>query len=533
MGKLRQDKRLEQAMTLAKAGKTADANKIYEDLLARKPRNLAVLQAVIQFHNRYSLRFRRALPAVRQLLELRPKSANAHMLAAETLANCRRLPQAHLHAQTALEQAPDDPDIRFIAAFVAMEQQHYQTALAHLSHALKIRPDHTPSLIQKARALVGQGNIAEAQALCRALLKDAPNDINVIGVYVNAARLTPDDPVFAHLKDTLLPRYQKVGGSALAHLLKLIGKAQNDIGDYDAAFASYTRAKAVSPQRYDAKGYAQFVQTLCTNISRADYFGRGVPSDTPVLIVGMPRSGSTLLEQVLASHPDIASVGESSSLTAIVQDTKVRTHNGADLVQAIKGIPDAAARSCADRYLAETARADARRVVDKTLHNFELLGFLAVMLPKARILHIRRDPMDTCVSCYMQNLSAWHKYTQSLDALGHAYLQYDKLMAHWAKVLPNPMLTLTYEELIGDLPAAAQRAVDFLGLDWDPACLDYQASANQSRTLSAGQVREPIYTTSLQRWRRYEAHVDLLKKRLAPLYPDGFDAPPVVAAKAG
>ncbi|MEO0930331.1 MAG: sulfotransferase [Pseudomonadota bacterium] len=532
MTKARKVKSLDQAMMLAKTGRIKAANAIYGQLLKDKPRNPAILRAVISFHNRYSLRFRRALPAVRLLLELRPQSADAHMLAAETLGNCGRLTQAEKHAQTALQLAADDPDARFVAAFIAMQRRHYDAALRHLDHALTLRPDHPPILLQKARAMIGLGQIDEARALCRALLDKNPDDVNAIGVYVNAAPIASDDPVFAYLQNDLLPRLRKVGGAHLAHLLKLIGKAQNDIGAYDAAFANYTRAKALLPMRYDAKRYAAFVRTLCTQIARADYFGRGNQSDTPVLIVGMPRSGVTLLEQVLTGHAQIASAGDSTSLHAIVQDTKVRTHQGADMVQAIKQIPDAAAQNSAARYLAETAQPDARRIIDKTLHNFELLGFFATMLPRARIIHIRRDPMDTCVSCYMQNLPPRHTYTQSLDALGHTYVHYDKLMRHWATVLPNPILELTYEDTITDREGVAKRAVEFLGLDWDPSCLG-QDSPNRTNSPLTWQARAPIYTASLHRWRRYEPHLDPLKKRLACLYPDGFDAfaTPVGVAK--
>jgi hypothetical protein len=230
-----------------------------------------------------------------------------------------------------------------------------------------------------------------------------------------------------------------------------------------------------------------------------------------------------LIEQILASHPQVASIGESPNLHRIAEQIGVRRHNPSEMVRAIKQIPADGAVKLAQIYLNALDPLDARRVIDKSLHNFELLGFFATILPRARVIHMRRDPMDTCVSCYMQNLSAWHKYTQNLDALGHAYVQYDRLMKHWQTVLPNPMLDVSYEDTVQDIESVARRAVSFLGLDWDPACLDYQKTKNRTRTLSSGQVREPLYTTSLQRWRRYEPHLAPLKRHLAPFYPDGFD----------
>ena len=514
---------LDQAMALAGAGRVSEAGRLYEKLVQAKPKNVAALRAVIMFHNRHSMRFRRALPAVSALLDLRPNAAETHAMAAETLCNCARLTQAASHAQKALNLAPDDPEVLFIAAYVAMGQREYDIALGHLEHALEVRPGHRPSLLQTGRALVAMGQLEQAQTLCHDLLQTHPDDMNVIGLYINATRIKPDDPIFLHLRDVVLPKAEKIGGLHLANVLKRLAKAQNDIGDFDGAFQLFARAKAVLPMKYDAKGYSNFVSTLCANINRPDYFGRGDENETPVLIVGMPRSGSTLLEQILANHRDISSAGESPSLNVIVQGTKARTHNGDDLVKVIKQMPETAAQKLAARYLAETAQAGAVLTLDKSLHNFELLGVFARLFPKGRIIHMQRDPLDTCVSCYMQNLSAWHKYTQNLDTLGHAYVHYDRLMRHWQQVLPNPMINVNYEDIVQDIEGVARRAVDFLGLEWDQACLDYQTSQNQSRTLSAGQVREPLYTSSMQRWRRYDAYLDPLKKHLRPLYPNGFD----------
>jgi tetratricopeptide (TPR) repeat protein len=341
-------------------------------------------------------------------------------------------------------------------------------------------------------------------------------------LFCDAAKLHNDDPILIHMRDVLLPAFTKLGGATLAHLLKLLGKAHNDFGDYHAALAYFDQAKAAQPLQYDAKRYATFVDAQCKAISRADYFGKGTDHNSPVLIVGMPRSGSTLLEQILTAHRQIASAGESPSLNVMVQEIGVRTHHGGDIARAIKQMPAEAAGRFTQRYLDETQQGGERFTIDKSLHNFELLGFFAAMFPKARILHVMRDPMDTCVSCYMQNLSAWHRYTQSLDALGHAYVQFRRLMDHWGTVLPNPMLTVRYEDLVTDTEAQARAAIDFLGLDWDPACLDFQNNDNRSLTLSARQVREPLYTTSMQRWRRYEPHLEPLKKHLGRFYPEGL-----------
>jgi len=230
----------------------------------------------------------------------------------------------------------------------------------------------------------------------------------------------------------------------------------------------------------------------------------------------MPRSGSTLVEQMLARHPDIASVGESPSLNVIYQDTRARAHNGADMVAAIRQIPQEAATRLAERYLDETKR-NARYVIDKSLHNYELLGFFARLLPNAKIIHMRRNPLDTCVSCYMSRLSAWHRYSQDLISLGHAYRQYDALMTHWENTLPNPIHTVHYEDIVQDTAATARKLLTFLDLPWDADVLDQSKAGAISKTLSTWQVRQPLYTGAIKRWERYGTRIDPLIKALGPL----------------
>lgn len=514
---------LKKAEQLAKAGRYRQAEAIFDKLLAEKRVKPPVLRAVVSFHNRHTHNFRKALSPALALLKQRPNDAQSHALAAETFANIGDLPQAKKHAATAVAKTPHDADVRFAAAYAALQDNDFATALDHINAGLDQEPAHRPLLVQKGWALLGGGDADAAAAHARTLLKDRPDDINLLGLYMDAAQVAAEDPIFIHMRDDLLPRYEKMGGKPLSHLLKLLGKGYNDMGDYDAAFDAFARAKAAAPMVYDAAGYRKYTQQLCQNISRADYFGKGNADERPVLIVGMPRSGSTLFEQILASHPQVASLGESTALSQITQSIRLRRHDGAGMVQAIKKLPAAALQEMAQRYLTNADRTDAARVIDKNLHNFELLGLFAAMLPKVRIIHVGRDPMDTCVSCFMQPLSGWHRYTQSVDTLGHAYVHYRQMMDHWKAVLPNPMLDVDYEDVVADIEPQARRMVDFLGLDWDPACLDFQKHGQQSRTLSARQVRAPLYNTSIARWRSYDAHLDPLKRHLARFYPNGFD----------
>ena len=184
--------------------------------------------------------------------------------------------------------------------------------------------------------------------------------------------MAADDPVLAHLKLQILPPLAKTSGVAFADALKLLAKAHLDAGNHNAAYDAFSRAKSAAPMRRDEKGYASFIQTLCTSVTRADYATpTGDPSDQPVLIIGFPRSGSTLLEQMLTGHSQISSVGESPALPNLCQQTGMRPHYGGDMVSAIRQIPLDATHSFGKRYLAEIACEKYQpRVIDKALHNF-------------------------------------------------------------------------------------------------------------------------------------------------------------------
>lgn len=238
----------------------------------------------------------------------------------------------------------------------------------------------------------------------------------------------------------------------------------------------------------------------------------------------MPRSGSTPLEQMLTRHSKVESVGESPALYLISQSLRLRTHSGADMIKAIREMPALAAKSLAQRYLEDTApsRAETAVVIDKSLHSFELLGLLAKFLPSARVIHMLRDPLDTYVSCNIQLLSPWHSHTQDLEMLSRDYMQHREVMDHWGEALPNPILTLRYEDLVTEPEATLGRALEFAGVEWETACLEVQSSTIRSKTLSAHQVRQPLYASSIRHWERYDKLLDPPKAELRPLYPDGW-----------
>ncbi len=514
---------LTHALALAKAQNLRAADALYAKLLAAKPKSPAVLKAVIQFHNAYSRQFRAAIPLAERLVSAQPKSAAAHALAAETFSNCQDHARALDHATRAVALAPRDPHARFIAAVACLAVDQADTAQDHVAAGLAQDPTHLPCLLQKTRILraVGDGDGAADQA--RQTVDAHPNDPNALELYVTLVDLAPGDATVARLRDDLAPQAAAQGGQAAAHLLSLLSVAHTRQGDHRAAVQAKVAANRAHPVAYPMAQARAFYGAL-RQITKADFFGRTASDSTqPVLVVGMPRSGSTLVQQVLGAHPDVATVGESPALRHMTQQIGVGRFDGAAMTKLVKTMPADVAPKMAARYLAASRVGDSAApvVIDKSLHNFELLGFWGRLFPKAPVIHVVRDPLDCCTSIFLQRLSTWHAYARDMATLGQAFVDHMALMDHWMAQLPNPVLQVTYEDLVAQPEATARRMLDHLSLPWDRAVLDFHTQGGVVHTLSDTQVRQPLNDASIGRWRRYDGAIDPLKAALRPLYPGG------------
>jgi hypothetical protein len=241
--------------------------------------------------------------------------------------------------------------------------------------------------------------------------------------------------------------------------------------------------------------------------------GGGNPSQAPVFIVGMPRSGTSLIEQIAAGHSQVFGAGELRDASNIADALEARARDRA----AQEVDPDLASR-LADAYLAKllSLGAGKTRVIHKLPDNIIHLGVVGVLFPAARIIFCRRDPRDTILSCYFRKFDAEISWAYDLVDCGHRALEIERLAEHWRRVLPQQMLTIDYEAMVADLEGQSRRLIEFLGLDWEPACLDFHKTDRPVLTASGWQVRQPIYPQSVGRWRHYERHIGPLLEVLAP-----------------
>lgn len=518
-------KMLADAKAAEEAGKLGVAQAILNKATKDYPKDPKSLLQLVRLLSRKGREPKLALPLLPRLLKLAPGSALAHELAAETYSRLRQYEIALMHADKALALAPKSPDCLYVAATVYQQNSRHNEAIKLIKRALALRPDHRPSKFLLASSLNATGQQKEAEAICRAIFAETPNNQHNLLLWNSTVKASVDDPIYQYLSKQLLPEFTQKGDPNLGWVLEILGKAENDIGNYAQSFKYYTQAKALEPKRHERGKNKQFVSALLAKTSRADFFGStGHDSESPVLIVGMPRTGSTLLEQILSSHPDIGGIGESGQLRSLATSIGFKSGDGTGLAKLVHDLSPQKAKELADIYLKNsTSIAPGKlRIVDKNLHNFELLGLFAKLFPKGRIILALRDPMDNCVSCYLQPLSAFHSYTQDLTSMGQYYADFRRLVAHWQKVIPNPVMEVPYEDIVADTEGMARKIIDFLGLEWDPACLSFQENKSHVRTLSVSQVRQPIYNTAVKRWQRYEEFLDPLKAELAHLYPDGF-----------
>jgi hypothetical protein len=254
----------------------------------------------------------------------------------------------------------------------------------------------------------------------------------------------------------------------------------------------------------------------------AQHAGAGDPDPAPIFVVGLPRSGSTLIEQILGSHSAVDATHELPEGGKLVARINRERRDRVVYPEAARDLAGDAWAGLGRAYLDETRkyRRGASRFVDKMPNNFASVGLLALALPNARIVNTRRHPLDTCLSCYRQLFARGQPFTYDLTEIGEYYLEYEKMMAHWHAVLPGRVLDVQYEDVVADLEVQARRLLDHCGLPWEDACLTYWETERAIRTASSEQVRLPIYESSIGRWRHYERELAPLIEILRPVLPE-------------
>ena len=461
-------------------------------------------------------RFEEAAASYRRALELDAASAKAHSNLGVVLRELGRLDEAEASLERALA-IDSSVDILTNLATVRRMLGRGAEAEAELQRALDLDPAAVPAIIACADLATDRGDFQAAEALYRqAFAKDSDSAMAWAGIAATR-RMTQDDAPWLSQAKELAARRRPP--RAEVTLRFAMGKYLDDLGEHDQAFENYRRAnelvKTYRPphDRRQLEGMCEFVQQLY-DAEWIDAARVRTPIERrPVFIVGMPRSGTSLAEQILASHPQVFGAGELSFWKGASQRVSAAS--------VASGPDPALLESLAGEYQALLARLASGQlyVVDKMPGNFAHLGTIHAALPGARIIHMSRHPVDTCLSIYFQNFHVAHSYSNDLDDLAHYYDLYRRIMSHWRAVLPpQVVLEVPYEALVAEPELWSRRMVEFAGLPWDETCLDFHQTRRAVRTFSRWQVRQKIHSGSVERWRHYAAHVGPLR-RLVPGTP--------------
>ena len=455
-----------------------------------------------------------AVASLRQAIALRADFADAHNSLGMVLRDLARLDEAVASYHHAIELNPGFADAHSNLAIALRLQGRTAEAEASCRKALQINPASAATIVVLAEARADQGQFAEAEALFKRAIELEPESPEAWAAIPRLRRMTRDDSRW-------LAQAQRVAAQSLsprqeAPLRYAIAKYFDDLKEFEQAFANYQRANQLTAKyriKHDRQQLTQAVDRVVQSSDKrwtSQTGGHGNLSMRPVFIVGMVRSGTTLVEQILASHPAVFGAGELAfwnSAAAMYHSSALGGGMSANIVGKL-----------ADDYLRllEHLSAHAVRVVDKMPANFLHMGLIHAALPNARFIHMQRDPIDTCLSIYFQHFETGHSYANDLDDLAHAYRQYLRVMAHWRLALPaNLILDLPYEGLVADQEAWSRKIVEFVGLPWDPRCLEFERTHRTVITASKWQVRQRINSASIERWRNYEKFLGPLKELTA------------------
>ena len=392
-------------------------------------------------------------------------------------------------------------------------------SLSSFEAALSKKPGNIDARIGMGQSLVDAGRLSEAIKLFEELIKEQPTNSAAYLGLSSAKKFTPDDTEPEAIEAILQDESLSDNDREFMH--HAIAKMYNDMKHYDDAFHHFQSEKKLAGSRFSLSKFRKEIENTIKLFDHSFFENRrnfGVADESPVFIIGMPRSGTTLTEQIISSHPDVFGAGELQNVHILAKnivpllDEEVKT--------GCQKFNSKQSKKFAKRYISEVQETadEALRVSDKMPHNFLHLGLIAILFPKAKIIHCRRDPMDNCVSCFTNKFNQVHGYNTDLETMGLYYREYRKLMDHWSEVLPIDILHVQYEETIADQNGMSRRLIDHVGLPWDDVCLRFYESDRDVSTPSRWQVRQPIYKSSVQRWRNYEGHLGSLKKSLGPYF---------------
>lgn len=467
----------------------------------------------------------KAMGLLKRSLEQRPNYLEAMIGLARVLHEIERSTDAEKILLQVLEKKPDSIEAWSQLGAIYTEGSDLQQSENAYKKVLELDANNADALTGIANLRLESGRIDESEMLLKRALEIESNNLGARFHLAQVKKVKPEDENLRSL-ELMLNDVESLSKNKQIFLHYALGKSYDDLGDYDKAFTYFLKGATLKRKslQYSAdeelartnKAIETFTPELFNRLK-----GGGNTGDLPIFVLGMPRSGTTLTEQIIASHPDVYGAGELRDYLEIVANGSSAA-NSQGLVYGgdFSALYPESLNQWGDEYIERIQKLGQgyRRITDKMPANYILLGLIPLTLPNAKIVHVKRDPIDTCLSCFTRLFNRHQNATYDLAELGMHYLNYHRLMEHWKAVLPaGTIIEVEYENLIADTEPQAKALIEKLGLEWNVACLDFYKNERRIRTASVTQVRQPIYKTSVERWHHYEKHLQPLLDQLKPI----------------
>jgi tetratricopeptide (TPR) repeat protein len=496
------------------------AAELYDRVLSTDPKNANALHLRGLIFAKKGDNFE-AIRRIGEALKIQPNSSIFHSNMSWSLSSLDQLEIAKKHAERAIQIQPDLLNAHRNLATVLGKMGDLEQAASVWRHVMKNAPDDAKVKSSLGAILLEQGHIDDSITYLRDSIRINPDSIRpyIPLAEIGSIKLTQDE--MTKLEE--LAHSETLPQSERADALFALATCRDRAGEYDQAFGYFAEGNRLKTSSFNSPKHEEYINDLI-HVFDTPFFSscqQGSDSQRPVFVVGMPRSGTTLTEQILASHPNIHGVGERDEMRDLKNSIANRISSSQRFPMAVKGLTEEHLKLFADEALSldQDLPDSIHRVVNKLPGNFQSLGLISMLFPKARVIHCRRNALDTCLSCFFQNFVSLD-YSFSLDHLADVYLRYRRLAEHWQRVLPLSVFNVDYEEMTASPESLIRRMVEFVELPWNDKCLSHQKNKTTVRTASKWQVRQPIHTRSVNRWRNYEQHIGGLIERIGHFVDD-------------
>jgi len=462
--------------------------------------------------------YEKALEYFRHALQINPASSAAYNRKGKVLYTQGRHQEAIESFRQALRYEPDSTDINTGLAVALLALSKHEEASVYCMNALSVQPDNPEAAALAAQIAVRKGDKQEAYDLLRPLLDSKELSYNVIMAFANVSKDVGRSGEAVQLLEQALKKDPNKTPETLVNLHFCLGTLYDSEAEYDKAFHHYHLGNSLKQVFFDPHQHLMEVESFLKLHSwqyMASLPRASIISERPIFIIGMPRSGTTLVEQIISSHPDVYGAGELTDIGDLANNLPARLGTQLPFPQCLSEVTTANLDSMATSYLGTIDKLSSgeSHITDKML-GFIYLGLIELMLPHARVIHCMRDPLDTCMSIYFKDFATSHPYAYDLEHLGMYYQGYRKIMHNWKNILNIPIMDVQYEDLVANQEEVSRKLIEFCRLDWNDQCLRFHENKRFVSTASFEQVRRPMYTTSSGRWKNYEQFLDPLKDAL-------------------